>query len=108
MSAGTRRKISEANKGANNPHYGKHLSAEHRLKIGESLKGVHRSVETRRKLSEAGKRAVICVETGTLYSSVTEAAESIGRTQSAICSVLRGVTKTSGGYHWRYADEHEE
>lgn len=104
-SAETRRKISEANKGTNNPHYGKHLSAEHRLKISESLKGVHRSIETRRKLSEAGKRAVICVETGTLYSSITEAAKSIGRTQTAICSVLRGATKTSGGYHWRYADD---
>lgn len=131
-SAETRRKIGEANKGANNPWYGKHLSADMRLKIGESLKGAnnpnygkHPSADTRLKLSESHKghnhssetrqkmseshkgknaKAVICVETGTLYSSVTEAAESIGVTRMAISRVLRGITKTSGGYHWEFTD----
>ena len=90
---------------------GAHPSAETRQKLSESLKGQnygkHLSAETRRKISEARKgkaaKAVICVETGILYGSGTEAAESIGVTQRAISNVLCGVTKTSGGYHWEYA-----
>lgn len=99
-SADTRKKISEANKR-------RHLSSETRLKISESHKGILPSAEARRKMSESHKgkntKAVICVETGTVYSSVGEAAKSIGVTRNAIGYVLRGVTKTSGGYHWRYA-----
>lgn len=98
LSAETRKKLSEANKG-------KQLSPDTRRKIGESLKGrPHLSPEARKKLIELNKKSVICVETGTLYSSVAEAAESIGLTASAISNVLRGTHKTSGGYHWKYAD----
>lgn len=121
-SAGTRRKISEANKG-------RHYSAETRQKMSESLKraylnnpelrqklsesqkgripwnkGKHQSDETRKKIGEANAKAVICVETGILYSSTTEAGKSIGVTATAISSVLHGKSKTSGGYHWEYAD----
>lgn len=94
----TRRKISEALKGTNHPNYGKHQSAETRLKISEAQKG---------KIPW-NKKAVICVETGMLYSSVTEAAESIGVTRSNIGDAVRGLQKTSGGYHWKYAENMEE
>lgn len=86
-----RKKLSETNKGANNPNYDKHFSADHRRKISESNKGKN-------------TKAVICVETGTLYSSVTEAAESIGVTHGAISMVINGVHKTAGGYHWKYVE----
>ena len=121
-SAETRRKISEANKG-------RHYTAETRQKMSESLKrtylnnpelrqklsgsqkgripwnkGKHQSDETRKKIGEANAKAVICVETGILYSSTTEAGKSIGVTATAISSVLHGKSKTSGGYHWKYAN----
>jgi group I intron endonuclease len=110
-----RKKIGEAEKGVNNPNYGKHQSAETRQKISESLKGnipwnkgKHLSQEERRKVSEylKGKttKAVICIETGTLYSSVTEAAKSIGIAKSNIAAVCRHRRETTGGYHWKYAD----
>ena len=35
----TRKKMSDTKKGKNNPHYGKHLSEEHKKKIGEGNKG---------------------------------------------------------------------
>ena len=38
----TRKKLSEANKGKNNPNYGKKFSEEHRKKISEALKGKKR------------------------------------------------------------------
>ena len=98
LSAETRKKLSEANKG-------KRLSPDTRRKIGESPKGrPHLSPGARKKPIELNKKSVICVETGTLYSSVAEAAESIGLTASAISNVLRGAHKTSGGHHWIYTD----
>ena len=109
--ADTLRKMSESHKGANHPNYGKHLSAETRRKISEAKsgrpsprKGARLSAETRRKISEANAKAVICIETGTVYSSGTEAAKAIGVSQEAVSNVLRGKSKTSGGYHWKYAD----
>lgn len=104
----TRRKISEGNKG-------KHPSAETRQKISESLKdnipwnkGKHLSQEERRKVSELLKgkttKAVICIETGTLYSSVTEAAKSIGIAKSNITAVCRHKRERAGGYHWKYVE----
>ena len=51
----TRRKMSEANKGKNNPNYGKSLSEETRRKMSEAQKGKIRSEEHKRKNSEAHK-----------------------------------------------------
>lgn len=102
-SAETRRKISESNKRA-------YLNSERRrIPWNKGQKCVyHHSSETRRKMIESNKgknaKAVICVETGMWYSSGTEAAKSIGVTQSAISNVVRGIKKTAGGYHWQYAD----
>lgn len=104
-SAETRLKISESLNRA-------YLNPELRQKLSEAQKGKHRSAEARRKMSEAhrgkihrNRKAVICVETGTLYSSSVEAAKAIGVTQGAISHAACGITQTSGGYHWRYADD---
>ena len=58
----TRKKLSEANKGKNNPNYGKSLSEETKRKMSEVHKGKNNpnygkslSEETRRKMSEAHK-----------------------------------------------------
>lgn len=117
----TRRKMSEARKGSNSPWYGEHLSAEHRRKISEAEKGRLFSPETRRKISEAKKghmvssearqkmseakrRPVVCVDTGEKYTSITEAATAIGVKVNSVSAVLHGRHKTSGGYHWKYAE----
>lgn len=55
LSAETRKKMSEANKGKPSCMKGKHLSAESCKKISEANKGKHRSAETRKKLSEVRK-----------------------------------------------------
>lgn len=114
LSADHRQKISEANKGKIPQNAwkkgcipwnkGKHLSAETRRKISESSKGKHLSAETRRKIGESSAKAVICVETGILYNSATEAEKSIGISRGTISNVLRGKSKTAGGYHWKYAE----
>ena len=55
LSKETRRKISEANKGKNNPMYGKHHTEETKRNIGRKNKGRKKSKETKRKISKAMK-----------------------------------------------------
>lgn len=108
LSPETRRKLSESHKGKIPWSKGKHPSPETLRKMSQSRKGVRLSPEVRKKMSESHKgkaaKAVICVETGIMYSSGMEAAKSIGVTNKAISNVVRGVRKTAGGYHWKYAD----
>ena len=49
-------------------------------------------------------RRVVCVETGITYDSISCAARSSGVEQSNVSRALIGRQKTSGGFHWRYAD----
>ena len=53
----TRRKMSEAKKGKNNPFYGKHHSKETKRKMSKSnaWKGKHLPEETKRKISKVMK-----------------------------------------------------
>ena len=50
-------------------------------------------------------KKVLCVETGTIYQSVTAAAEAIGVSREAIGRACRGIAKKSRGLHWRFADD---
>lgn len=72
------------------------LSEEHRKHIGESVKG----------LMAGGNnplaRAVICIETGEIFTSVKEAADSIGTTRVNVSRCVNGRNKTAGGFHWRH------
>ena len=58
----TKRKMSEALKGKNNPNYGKHLSEEHKRKLSEALRGKHHTEEARRKMSESKKGRTLSEE----------------------------------------------
>lgn len=92
-------------------------SEEYRQKLSKALKGRKFSPEhcaniSRSKSGEAtsGKnnshpRAVLCVETGVVFDTIKEAGEFVGGSSKNIIACCRGRLKTSGGYHWRYADE---
>ena len=86
------KKISDAMSGANNPMYGKKLSIE----TIEKLRNVNRNIN--------GKQ-VICVETGVIYKSASDAARSVGGNNSKISSVCRGERKVSSGFHWMYLSD---
>lgn len=51
------------------------------------------------------KKPVICIETQTMYSSVTEAAKQTGLNQNHITDCLKKRRDSVGGYHWKYQDE---
>ena len=54
---------------------------------------------------KVGGRKVLCVETGIIYNSVTEAGEAMGVDRRAISSAIKkGEKYKSAGYHWRYAE----
>lgn len=80
---------------------------ETREKISKSLTGRKLSKTTRDKMSQSnkGKRAVQCIETEEIFESIKKAAEWAGVSKFAIQDTLRGKTKKSGGYHWKYFDD---
>ena len=116
LSEETKRKISNALIGANSPLYGKPISDETKRKIGDANRGKQMSEEARQKLSESHKgkphpkirRPVVCVETGVIYVSITEASEQTGALGCHISACCKGKRKTAGGYHWEYVDKNSE
>lgn len=56
-----------------------------------------------REANKSRMKRVRCVETGAVYDSVREAAESVGGKQSGLSSCLVGANKTYKGRHWEYA-----
>ena len=49
-------------------------------------------------------KAVICLETGLIYSSTREIQRQSGFKQSSISQCCNGKRKTCGGYHWKYVE----
>ena len=49
-------------------------------------------------------RKVYCVELDKTFDSQTIAAKEIGVSPSRISECCRGITKTSGGYHWQFVE----
>lgn len=108
----TRRKMSEAKRGANHPNFGKHLSPETKRKIGEVHKGnkyslgLVRSPETRQKMSEGKMKPVAAyLDDGTLvktYRSALDAGEELGINRKNISLCCKGARKHAGGYCWRF------
>ena len=105
-SAKTRLKMSlSAKKRYQNPD-------EH-TKTSNSQKGKIISLESRLKMSIAKKgkpgprsKKVICVETGMVFNSITEAAHNLNISRQSVRDVCHGKHKTAGGYHWKFFSEH--
>ena len=45
-------------------------------------------------------KKVLCIETGEVYDSMTEAVENTGIAQSSISTCCNGKLKHAGGFHW--------
>lgn len=98
--------------GANNPNYGKTVNEEVRQKMSRNRKGkgLHCfSEEHKRKISEhhgggAEPKKVICVETGAIYKSINDAARALGCSKKMISNCCRKIEhyNTAKGYHWEF------
>ena len=95
---------------------GKHFSEESRRKMSEAASRRVLSEEHKRHIGESVKglmaggnnpmaRSVICIETGEIFTSVKEAADSIGTTRVNVSRCVNGKNKTAGGFHWRHLNE---
>lgn len=81
-----------------NARRGMKYSEAHCKAISESLKGKKMPID-----SQADKyKQVICIETGKIYKSVTEAAKELNLFTGNISKVCKGKMNKTGGYHWSY------
>lgn len=83
--------------GEKNGMYGKHHSQETKSKIIRALTGRKSNVIVNNK-------RVICVETGVIYNSQSDASREYNVTQSAISNACLGKSKTCQKKHWKFYD----
>jgi len=50
------------------------------------------------------QRSVVCVELQRTYESIAKAATDLGLKSPLIWKCCNGTQRTTGGYHWRYAE----
>lgn len=54
------------------------------------------------KANESVSKKTLCVETGVVYKSCSEAGRQLGISRKLISRVCIGKRKRAGGYHWKY------
>ena len=57
-----------------------------------------------KRASEKRSKPVLCVELNQIFPSLTDAARQLRLNVGNISNVLTGRIKTTGGYHWEYAE----
>lgn len=117
VSEEAKKKMSESHKGEKHNMYGTHRSEETKRKISESNKGKHstpQDIDRLNKMHDMIKKPIMCIETGVIYESVTNAGKLMGISSGNITSVCTGtpmkngrIRQTAGGYHWKYATKEE-
>lgn len=92
-----------------NPAYGRNCSGECGGMYGKHHTDISNEKNRQAHLGKknANSKAVICVETQKLFYSQGEAGRIMNCDSSTINKCCRGVKKTAGGYHWRYASPEE-
>lgn len=95
--------------GSMNPAFGKDHSGNFNGMLGkhqtEHAKDLNRQAHLGRK--NINSKPVVCVETNEFFWSMGEAKRATGCDDTTITRCCRGIKKTCGGYHWRYATEDE-
>lgn len=73
-----------------------------------SVKEVYTSDDRQRARDSQQCKAVMCVETGVVYQSISVAAQAIGTCRSGVRNVLKGKLKYTKGYSFVYVDQTTE
>lgn len=95
-----KKKISEAQKG-------KTLTEEHKKKLSKPKSVTYPCSEEKRQHiinAKKDKKSIVCIETNVVYESIHECARIMQLEATAICTVLKGRHKSTGGYHFKYND----
>lgn len=80
---------------------GKTVSYESRKKISDFHKGKKKKPEAVAKMAASKSKPVICVTNGVVYLSTSEAARSLGLSQSAVSRACNGQSKGVKGYTFK-------
>lgn len=98
--------------GEKNMNYGKKFSEETRRKLSEARKGKwsDRQKAALTKVHESMRKQVICVDTGEVFCSITEAAKYVGCNEKGISAACSGIQISAKCLHWAYytGQTHEE
>ena len=57
------------------------------------------------KLGVQSRKSIVCIETGRVFPSITEACKIMNVSSTSMNNCLKGKQKTCCGYHWKYVDE---
>lgn len=60
------------------------------------------SEEEKERRNDINRKKVVCVETGMVYKSITEAARIFNVTNKSISACANGRTRTACGLHWEF------
>ena len=95
--------------GALNPAYGKDHSGEKNGMYGRHHTKESNELNRQAHLGAKNKmsKPVFCIETQVIFASQGEAGRVMNCDSSTINKCCKGVKKTAGGYHWRYATQEE-
>lgn len=93
-----RMKFLAANSGEKHFMYGKNHSEETKRKMREFRLGFRQSEETKEKIraSRKDKKPVICITTGIIYQSISEASKETGISKQSISQCCNGIYKSAG------------
>lgn len=86
-----------------------HIDGDKRNNQVDNLEWVSRSDNVLHSIYTLGnnprdwtKTPVICVDTGKIFETQTDASRAYGIPQGNIGLAARGIRKTAGGYRWRF------
>lgn len=78
------------------------ITREAIMKTAAKNRGRKMSPEFCKALSERSRKRVLCVDTGRIYESATEAAKDLNVSLSGISQACHGVYESVKGYHFKY------
>ena len=81
----------------------KFYESPHKLHIKEENKWCPKCSGKRENIKR--RKKIRCVETGEVFSSITEAEMKFGRSGGSISLALKNKTETGYGYHWEFVEE---
>ena len=88
-------------------NYGKKFTSETKEKLSMARKGKwsDRQREALTKVHESMRKPIICLDTGVIYESLTNASKNTGIPPRGIGAVCRGEQISSHGLHWAFYTE---
>lgn len=97
-------KVRQRMLGPKNMNYGKKFSKETLQKLSKARKGKWSEKQkiALTKVHDSMKKQVVCLDTGVIYESITEAANLVRIPMRGITAVCKGTQISSHGLHWAY------